>query len=66
MSQLNSEGVAEFIRLVEELSTMTEFMSGHERKFIQDNFDLIDLYGDKMKVSEGKLDYIRQLYKRVM
>ena len=66
MTSLNSEGVAEFIRLVEELSTMTEYMSGHERKFVQDNFNLIDLYGDKMKVSEGKLDYIRALYKRVL
>lgn len=66
MSQCNSEGVAEFIRLVEELSTMTEEMSSYERSFITDNFDRIGTYGDKTKVSETQLDFIRALYKRIL
>jgi hypothetical protein len=66
MSQANSEGVAEFIRLVEELSELTEDMSSYERKMIEDSFDRIGKFGDKTFVTEVQLDFVRQLYKRVL
>jgi hypothetical protein len=64
-TQCNSEGVAEFIRLVEELSELTEDMSSYERKFIEDNFDRAGKYGDKLLVTETQLEFVRKLYSRV-
>lgn len=64
-TQCNSEGVAEFIRLVEELSELTEDMSSYERKFINNEFERIDMYGDRLLVTETQLDFVRQLYNRV-
>lgn len=65
-TQCNSEGVAEFIRLIEELSELTEDMSSYERKFIEDNFDRVGKFGDKTFVTETQLDFVRGLYRRVM
>lgn len=65
-TQCNSEGVAEFIRLVEELSELTEDMSSYERKFINNEFERIDMYGDRLLVTEAQLDFVRGLYRRVM
>lgn len=66
MSQCNSEGVAEFIRLVEELSDFTEGMSGYDRQFIFDSSERIEKFGDKTFVSEGQLDFVRQLYRKTL
>lgn len=66
MSSLNSEGIAEFIRIIEEMSELTEGMKEYDRKFIEDNFGRIEKYGDKIKVSEGQLDYARRIYQRIM
>jgi len=66
MSQCNSEGVAEFIRLVEELSDFVDDMSEYEQKFIYDQVDKIDKYGDKMFVTEAQLEFLRRLYAKTL
>jgi hypothetical protein len=66
MSSLNSEGIAEFIRIVEEMSELTEGMKDYDRKFIEDNLSRIEAYGDKVKVSEAQLDYARRIYQRTL
>jgi hypothetical protein len=69
MSQLNSEGVAEFIRLIDELEDFTEGMSGYEKKFMYDNIDKIEKYekyGDKIFLTETQLDLVRKLYVRFL
>lgn len=66
MSQLNPEGVAEFIRLVSELSDFTDGMSAYERQFIYDNAGKIEKYGDKTYITEVQLDFIRKLYERIL
>lgn len=66
MTQLNSEGVAEFERLVEELADFVEDMSDYEKKFMYDQIERIDQYGDKLFVTETQLEFIRRLYKRIL
>ena len=66
MSQCNSEGIAEFIRLVGELSDFTEDMSDYEVRFMFDSNERIERYGDKVYVTETQLDFIRNLYKRIL
>jgi hypothetical protein len=66
MSQLNSEGVAEFIRLIGELENFVDNMSDYERKFMYDNVDRIEKYGDKIHLTEKQLDLVRKLYVRFL
>jgi hypothetical protein len=66
VSQCNSEGVAEFVRLVTELSDITEEMTSYEKEFIEDNFDRVESYGDKTVVSESQLEFARKLYRRIL
>jgi len=65
MPQCNSEGIAEFIRLIEDLSECIEEMSDYERRFVEDNFDRTEKYGDKTVVSETQLEFARKLYSKV-
>jgi hypothetical protein len=66
MSSLNSEGVAEFERLVTELADFVEDMSEYEKKFMYDQIERIDTYGDKLLVTETQLEFIRKLYRRIL
>lgn len=66
MSQCNSEGVAEFIRLVGELSDFTEGMSDYEVRFMYDTNQRIETYGDRLFVTELQLEFIRKLYARTL
>lgn len=66
MTSCNSEGIAEFIRLVGELEDFVESMSDYEKKFMYDNIDRIEKYGDKVTVSEAQLEFIRRVYKRIL
>lgn len=66
MTSCNSEGIAEFIRLVGELEDLVESMSDYEKKFMYDNIDRIEKYGDKVTVSEAQLEFIRRVYKRIL
>lgn len=66
MSQCNSEGVAEFMRLVSELEDFVGDMSDYEKKFMYDNIDRIEKYGDKVIVSETQLEFVRKLYRRIL
>jgi hypothetical protein len=66
MTTCNSEGVAEFIRLVGELSDFTEDMSDYEVRFMFDSNERIERYGDKVYVTETQLDFVRNLYKRIL
>lgn len=66
MSQCNSEGVAEFTRLVSELEDFIDGMSSYEKQFMWDNVDRIEKYGDRLIVSEEQLEFIRRVYKRIL
>jgi hypothetical protein len=66
MSQLNSEGVAEFMRIIDELEPFEGQMSEFERKFYDDNYARIETFGDKVFVSEAQLDYARRIYQRYL
>ena len=66
MSQLNSEGVAEFIRLIGELEDFVESMSDYEKSFMYDNIDKTEKYGDKIHLTETQLDLVRKLYVRFL
>lgn len=67
MSQCNSEGVAEFIRLITELIDLNlSTMSNFEQQFLVDNFDRAERYGDRCIVSEEQLDIARSIYKRYL
>ena len=66
MSQLNSEGIAEFIRLIAELEDHTEDMSAYEIEFLQDNKERIEEYGDRVFVTEIQLEYLRRMYERIL
>lgn len=66
MSSCNSEGVAEFTRLVGELEDFVEDMSDYEKKFMYDNIDRIETYGDRLIVTEGQLEFVRKLYRRIL
>lgn len=66
MSQLNSEGVAEFIRLIGELEDFVENMNDYEKKFMYNNIDKIEIYGDKIYLTEKQLDLVRKLYIRFL
>jgi hypothetical protein len=66
LSQLNSEGVAEFIRLIGELEDFVESMSDYEKSFMYDNIDKTEKYGDKIHLTETQLDLVRKLYVRFL
>jgi hypothetical protein len=66
LSQLNSEGVAEFIRLIGELEDFVENMNDYEKKFMYNNIDKIEIYGDKIYLTEKQLDLVRKLYIRFL
>jgi hypothetical protein len=66
MSDCNSEGVAEFERLVTELADFVEDMSEYEKKFMYDQIERIDMYGDRLIVTETQLDFIRKLYNKTL
>ena len=65
MSSCNSEGVAEFIRLLNDLSECTEEMNEYDRKFVEDSFARTEESGDKTVVSESQLEWARKLYARI-
>ena len=62
MSQCNSEGVAEFIRLIEELRDFIDDMNGYEKTFMYDQSDRAERFGDKLRVTETQLEFARKLY----
>ena len=66
MSQCNSEGVAEFIRLVGELEDFVDDMQPYERQFIYDNSGRIEKFGDKTIVTEIQLEFVRRLYAKTL
>jgi len=64
MSRCKPQEVVEAIRLVGELSGISEELSPSNRRFVEDLDDKFESLGDKTEVTSKQLAYLRQLYER--
>lgn len=64
MSLSKDQDAIEFSRIIEELKDFAEEMDDYSRKFVYDNAERIEKYGDSTKVSEGQLSFARRLYEK--
>lgn len=66
MSNCNSEGVAEFVRLLYEIEDFIAEMTPYEQRFIEDNRERVNNCGDRAIITETQLDFARQLYSKYL